>query len=428
MSTAMQIGEELHKLRTEQAALFAKTRKDDGSYDMSAEQVGEANKRNDDITAKAKLYEDTLKIEGMADTNDEALKSLESGKGDSDAQKALRRAADGKPADVVPVTLGRVFTKSVAYTGWKQGMNQGPVAEIDLDKEFAHIGGSKAVFSLGMKTTFTQTSFPLPQIRLDLPPIQPGEQQPTVADLFPQGRTATQTIRYMEETTTTQAASETDEQGSKPEAALAFTERSSEVRKIAVSLPITDEALDDTPFIESYIDERLRAFVRYREDSQFLVGSGSGTPTQLRGILNVSGILTQAKGTDPTPDAVYKAMVLIRTNSYLQPTGAVFHPLDWQDVRLLRTADGIYIWGNPSEAGPERIWGLNVVQTTALTQNTGLVGAFSEGAMVFRRADLSMSIGFVNDQFVKNMRTILVEERVALVVFRPKAFCTVTGI
>ena len=63
-----------------------------------------------------------------------------------------------------------------------------------------------------------------------------------------------------------------------------------------------------------------------------------------------------------------------------------------------------------------------------MLENTGLVGAFRAGAQIFRRTDLALSVGWVNEQFTHNQRTILVEERLALVVFRPTAFCMITGI
>jgi len=97
-------------------------------------------------------------------------------------------------------------------------------------------------------------------------------------------------------------------------------------------------------------------------------------------------------------------------------------------VRLLRTVDGIYIWGSPADAGPERIWGINVLQTSQMLENTGLVGSFRAGAQIFRRSDIALSVGWINEQFTHNQRTILLEERLALVVFRPAAFCTITGI
>lgn len=427
MKASERIADDLHKLRVDQAALFDAHRQPDGTLAMGAEQVAEARKRNEDMTAKARELEAATELEEMEAGNAAGITELDRPKAPRIALDDIEQPTWGSLSPAQRRTLGERFTQSEEFAHshgeYKLADGQsGPTLNIDLEKEYG-----KGVAARGVNATLfdTASSFAVQSVRLPTV-ITPGEQQPTVASLMPVGRTTQPSIAYMEETTTTNSAAETAESGVKPESALAFTERTSPVRKIATTLPITDESLEDIPFIESYIDTRLRQFVTYREDGQLL--TGNGTAPNLRGILNTSGIQTQAKGADPTPDAVFKAMTLIRTNAFLVPTGAVFHPLDWQDVRLLRTADGIYIWGNPSEAGPDRIWGLDVVQTTAITQNTGLVGAFRDGAQVFRRSDLSLQVGWINDQFVKNQRTILVEERLALVVFRPKAFCTVTGI
>jgi HK97 family phage major capsid protein len=183
-------------------------------------------------------------------------------------------------------------------------------------------------------------------------------------------------------------------------------------------------------FLEGQIRNRLAFFVRRIEEQQLL--GGDGTPPNLRGILNRSGIQTQAKGADPTPDTVYKAMQLIRGAAgagFAEPTGVVFHPNDWTAIKLLRTADGIYIWGSPSEDGPDRIWGLPVRQTTAMTENTGLVGAFRPHAEVIRREGVTVTLSTEHSTyFVENKVAILAESRLALAVYRPSAFATCTGI
>ena len=166
------------------------------------------------------------------------------------------------------------------------------------------------------------------------------------------------------------------------------------------------------------------------EESQLLTGDGNAP--NILGLLNRSGIQTQAKGADPVPDAIYKAMQKVRGaggSGFAEPSAVVLHPNDWTDIRLLRTTDGIYIWGNPSEPGADTIWGLPVRQTTAMTENTALVGAFRPYAQVTRREGIQITLSTEHSTyFVENKVAILAEERLALEVYRPSAFATVTGI
>ena len=64
----------------------------------------------------------------------------------------------------------------------------------------------------------------------------------------------------------------------------------------------------------------------------------------------------------------------------------------------------------------------------AITAGTFLVGAFGMGAQIWDRMDASVQISFENDtNFVKNMATLLAEERLALTVYRPSAFISGQG-
>lgn len=306
-------------------------------------------------------------------------------------------------------SVGQLFAESKAYKGRTGGV--GPEAKLDIELK------TLMTTSAGWAPENTRTGR---VVDFATRPIQ-------VTDLIPASTTSQNAVVYMEETTFTNAAVETAEAGTYQEAALALTEQSSTVRKIAVFIPVTDEQLEDEPQVRGYIDNRLPFMLRQRLDSQIL--NGNGTSPNLRGILNVVGIQTQAKGTDPVPDAVYKAMTKVRVTGRAMPNGVVMHPNDWQDIRLLRTADGIYIWGNPSDVGPERIWGLQVAQSDAITENTALVGDFANYSELATRRGIDVQVSNSHGTyFIEGKQAMRADLRAALVVYRPAAFCTVTGV
>jgi HK97 family phage major capsid protein len=128
-------------------------------------------------------------------------------------------------------------------------------------------------------------------------------------------------------------------------------------------------------------------------------------------------------------DAFFKAMTKIRVTGRAIPTHHLIHPTDWQDIRLTRTADGIYIFGSPTDSGPERLWGLPVVQQDADAAGTGYVGSFQPSWIsLFEKRGIDVQVGYVGTQFTEGKRTVRADMRAALVVFRPAAFCEVTGL
>ncbi len=310
--------------------------------------------------------------------------------------------------------IGDLFVESDIYKRWKPGSRGVVSGEIE-----------KGLVPL-LKTDFTTSAGWAPEsvrtgrvIEEQLRPIQ-------VIDTVPGGTTGQAAIVYMEETTVTNNAAERNEAAAYAESALALTEQTNTVRSIGTSLPVTDEQLADVNEVRSYLNMRLGFLVRQRLDGQILTGDGAAP--NLRGFNNLVTVQTQAKGADPVPDAVMKAMTLVRVTGRSIPSVVYFHPNDWQGVRLLRTTEGIYIWGNPSEAGPLRIWGVTVVETDAQTENTALAGDVRNFTQLFIRQNLTVEVGFVNDDLLKGLQTFRVGMRAALVGYRPQAFCTVTGI
>lgn len=369
---------------------------------------------NDELNLAGKRvseFDEIDRINGNADKWDQYSKSFRADPGSwapkSDAEK-------GKQQPVK--SLGQLFVESDAYKA----------AKSKVAGSFLIEGGDAKSLGLEMKANFTTAAGWAPESLRTGRVVLDEQRGIEVLDSVPSFPTSMAAIVYMEETTFTNAAAERSEAGAYAESALALTQRSVTVRSIGTSLPVTDEQLADEAGVAAYLDQRLSFMVRQRLDSQVLVGDGNAP--NLAGTINVAGINTQALGGDTVLDALYKALDLVRVTGRAQPSVFIIHPTDFQPVRLLKTADGIYIWGSPSESGPDRVWGLPLVLTTAVTQNTGLVGDYARFSGLHVRAGLEVQTGFVNDDFTKGLIHLRAGLRCAMVHYRPSAFTQITGI
>ena len=434
-ATAEEIEGRIGHLQEEMHALFEAH----PTFDFDSDEVKAIRETNAEMTDLGKRR-DELKA------NTDAVEAM---RGRVEREQRPQRPAiypgsqngTGKPAapPLWQKSLGQLVVESDTYRLYSKAARRGPPSELPVAWILAgnpamapeEVRESKAFRDAfggtEFKTLLDTTGYPIQSVRLPGVAVQMPLRTPMVQELIPSTTTTSPAIPYLEETTATNAAAAVTEGAAKPESTLAFTDKTSPVRKVATTLPVTDEALDDAPGLQGYIDNRLRQFLRLEWERQLL--AGSGTPPSLTGILNTAGIQTQAKSTDPTPDAFYKAMQKIRTVAYMEPSAHVMHPDDWTDIRLLRTTDGMYIWGNPSEEGPERLWSLPVRLSTAMTAGTGLVAAFDQAMQQYIRRDVSFSMSTEHSTFfTENKVMLLVEMRLALVVYRPTGACTVTGI
>lgn len=284
-------------------------------------------------------------------------------------------------------------------------------------------------FSSSMKTTFaTNAGFAPPNNRTDIVVVT-GTADIVIQDLVPSITTDLDAIKYMDETTFTNNAAGTAENAAMTESAIAYTERSQGVELIGTFLPITEQQMEIATAVRGLIDGRLMKMYQLKEQQQLL--SGTGTSPELLGFLNKPGVQTQAKGADSVPACLYKLITKLRGGSaagFVEPSAFVLHPNDWQDIRLLTDANGQFLWGSPSEAGPERIWGKPVVVTPAISENTGLCGDFAGYSQIWRKRGARIDTALVNDDFIKNKVTVKITGRLSLVVYRGSAFGLATGI
>lgn len=300
------------------------------------------------------------------------------------------------------------------------------VIEDDKFKQWLKDGGDKSRIRVGVKAITSLTSgagaagdLIDPQRNPDI--VRQPDRAMTIRDLLSVGRTTSNAIEYVQETGFTNAAAPVAEGALKPESSLEFTLQTAPVRTIAHWIQASKQILQDVPALASYIDTRMRFGLEIEEEDQILSGDGTGQ--------NLLGLIPQAtpfdtgrvRPGDTRIDIVRRAMTQVRLAEY-RADAIVLHPSDWEEIELTKTNEGAYIWANPRGLLGPTLWGLPVIDTTAVEEGEFLVGNFQMSAMIWDREDAVVDISTEDrDNFIRNMVTIRAEERLALEVSRPEA-------
>jgi HK97 family phage major capsid protein len=414
MATASELGKLLAQKRGELQNLI-ETKSTPEGLDFNTDEIKAFNDRNEELNRLNDEYVAAKSIEDAARQNADELKALNGL--DRKVPFANTNGADVREQAQATKSLGQIFVESQAYKSARE--NDMRHAKFDVTASSISINDAvKTVFS-------TSTGYvPYPAQQAGYVPF--AVRRPVVADLIPQTDTDAPSIIYMEQTTQTLAADTVAQGAVKPESAFAWTRRTTPMEVIAHTLPITNQALEDVPGIRDIIDQQMTLGVQLAEEDQIL--NGTGTTPDLMGFMNKTGVQTRALGGDDIFTAAMAAFTLVRFTGFADVTGGIVHPNDWLSVITLKDTTGRFIYGNPQDQGPQRLWGVPIIVTTAMTENTALFGDFNMYSRLWRMHGIRLIVGYVNDDLVRNQQTLVAEERVTLQISRPSAFVKITGI
>lgn len=244
-------------------------------------------------------------------------------------------------------------------------------------------------------------------------------------DVLNTATTTKDAVSYTRLVSVTRAAASVAAGEQKPQAAMSLDNVSTPVRTVAVWIPVNNQQIDDFPALSSLINNELLYDLDKHLEELVVYGDGVGE--------NFDGIIPDAAVPDARTevgdtliDTARRMITDVRVAGY-DPNALLIDPRDWENIVLLKGSDNRYLWVVVTENGVQRLWGVPVVETVAMMDpeddsRSMLMGDFGRGATLWDRMRSTIAIGWKDDQFIRNQRTILAEFRAAFAVTRPKAF------
>jgi HK97 family phage major capsid protein len=253
-------------------------------------------------------------------------------------------------------------------------------------------------------------------------PVIPNFMPLTIRDLIGQGTTENASIHWVKELLFTNNAGYQGSDGSlKPQSDITYQQETINVVTIGHWFRASKQILADFKMLQTLINNRAAFGVKFAEEQSILYGDGASG--------HLYGIIPQATAYDTTLNKAGDTMIdvirhamLQTTKAFYPATGIAVSPTDWHDISLTKDKFGRYMFADPTRTAPAMLWGLPVAECFSMEIGDFLVGSLKLAVTLFDREQATILLSTEDqDNFVRNLVTILAEERLALAVSRPAA-------
>jgi HK97 family phage major capsid protein len=208
-----------------------------------------------------------------------------------------------------------------------------------------------------------------------------------------------------------------------------YEEVSEEVKKVAGTIKISKEMLADLAFIQSEINTDLMEAIASQIEESLINGAGG---SEINGLIGYAQTFAAGSFAGSIPlanetDVIRVAIAQIQSANF-EPTHVVLNPNDVAKMQLTKTNTGEYTYPMflVDAMGVQTVANLPIISTTNIAAGDFLVGDMTK-SNVRVREDVNMQVGYVNDDFQRNMVTILAEARLVHYVKASQVYAFVTG-
>jgi hypothetical protein len=242
------------------------------------------------------------------------------------------------------------------------------------------------------------------------------------------GATSGNMVTWVEETDQQGTPVYISEGSAKTKLSSVWAEKFAPVKKVGVYGKVTTEMMADLPQLVAYIQNSLVKRLEAEVLDGLFNGNGSGA--------NITGVYTYATafdagslaGTVTTPNA-YDVIEAVATQVLIAhgtPNAIYVHPTTIASMHLSKSTYGEYVLPPFQTVDGTTVAGMKVIPTTFVEEGKFVGGDMSVVNVAIREA-ATIQIGLDGNDFTNNLKTILVEKRLAQFVSGNDTPCIVKG-